>query len=98
MACEWIKLGHIFEGTGGFSDGTYLVPHPREFLDYSAANPVQSSRKLLERRAIARYENFGRRLVETKLGSLFRACTGRGCMSTAEVYRRHRAYTPIANA
>lgn len=31
----WQKLAHVREGTGGFQDGTYLVAHPREYVDHS---------------------------------------------------------------
>ena len=29
----WQRLGHCYEGDGGFRDGTYLVAHPREWID-----------------------------------------------------------------
>lgn len=31
----WRKLVHVYEGSGGFLDGTALVAHPREWLDHS---------------------------------------------------------------
>ncbi len=36
----WEKLAHVREGTGGFLDGTYLVAHPREWLDHSTRQTI----------------------------------------------------------
>lgn len=83
---EWIKLGHVREGTGGFKDGTYLVAHPREWLDHTTVttaddgttttvvnpNPRQPSAKLKARRKLARYENLASAILETKKSALFR--------------------------
>lgn len=69
---EWIKLGDVREGTGGFTDGTYLVAHPREWEDHTAANPKKPSKKLKARRALARYENLASGIMETKKSALFR--------------------------
>ena len=33
---RWVKLADVREGTGGFMDGTYLVAHPREWLDHTS--------------------------------------------------------------
>jgi hypothetical protein len=87
----WQKLAHAFEGIGGFTDGTYLIPHPREWRDHSAKvkttdpdtqietttwienpNPRMPTAKLLERRRLARYENWARKIVKAFSGSLFR--------------------------
>jgi hypothetical protein len=87
----WRKLADAFEGTGGFADGTYLVPHPREWLDHSVrtmtrtadgqtlpgpmvTNPTPKvpGPKLLERRKLARYENFAEVIVGTHHDTLFR--------------------------
>lgn len=32
----WTKLGDVREGIGGFLDGTYLIAHPREWLDHTS--------------------------------------------------------------
>src|SRR6185295_775020 len=69
----WRKLAHVREGVGGFLDGTYLVPHPREWQDYTLANPVIPTKKLIARRALASYENFASTLIESKKSALFRA-------------------------
>lgn len=37
FADSWRKLAHVYEGTGGFMDGTYIVPHAREWEDHSIA-------------------------------------------------------------
>lgn len=31
----WRKLAHVYEGSGGFLDGGYIQPHPREWEDHS---------------------------------------------------------------
>src|SRR6476660_3953652 len=33
----WRALAHVYEGSGGFLDGGYLIPHPREWEDHSIA-------------------------------------------------------------
>lgn len=68
----WRKLAHAYEGTGGFADGTYLIPHPREWQDFTATTPKKPTKKLLERRSLARYENWPRRIVKTFADALFR--------------------------
>lgn len=83
----WEQLAHVREGTGGFLDGTYLVAHPREWLDHSklvtdattgattvTTNPTprQPSPKLKARRALARYENVASAILESKKSVLFR--------------------------
>lgn len=83
----WEQLAHVREGTGGFLDGTYLVAHPREWLDHSSRqtdaitgavivttnpNPKQPSPKLKARRKIARYENVASSILEAKKSTLFR--------------------------
>lgn len=70
------------------ADKPYLIAHPREFLDHSTpvfdedgttikgytANltPSQPSPKLLERRKLARYENYAETLIEQVGNTLFR--------------------------
>jgi hypothetical protein len=74
-ACElltWQRLIHAATGTGGFRDGTYLVAHPREWEDYTAPIPTKPTRKLLARRAIARYENVAGAVLTAKKSVLFR--------------------------
>lgn len=91
----WTKLAHVREGIGGFLDGSYLVEHPREFLDHTITqqvlianadgtgsrtvtttvpnpNPKLPSPKLLRRRRIARYENFGGKIIDQMKAALFR--------------------------
>ena len=83
----WEQLAHVREGTGGFLDGTYLVAHPREWLDHSSKqtdtitgavtvtvnpNPKQPSPKLKARRKIAHYENVASSILEAKKSTLFR--------------------------
>lgn len=83
----WEKLAHVREGTGGFLDGTYLVAHPREWLDHSSRqtdtetgavtvtlnpSPKKPSPKLLARRVLARYENVASAIIESKKAILFR--------------------------
>lgn len=69
---EWVKLGDVREGTGGFMDGTYLVAHPREWEDHTAASPKKPGKKLKARRAIARYDNLASAILEAKKAALFR--------------------------
>ena len=68
----WIKLAHAYEGTGGFADGTFLIPHPREWLDHAADTPTKPTKKLLERRRLARYENWPATIITLLQGALFR--------------------------
>lgn len=88
FAPRWRKAVHVREGLGGFLDGTYLVAHPREWLDHSLPvkgedgktivsyspnpNPKKPSAKLKERRALARYENFAATIVDQTKAALFR--------------------------
>lgn len=72
FAPQWVKLAHVYEGTGGFLDGTYLVAHPREWTDYLAANPQTPTKKLKARRALARYENIAFTVIEQKRSAMFR--------------------------
>jgi hypothetical protein len=83
----WEQLAHVREGTGGFLDGTYLVAHPREYLDHTIVttdtatgatvsrtnpSPRSPSPKLLARRRLARYENVASSIIEAKKSALFR--------------------------
>lgn len=68
----WTLLADVYEGSGGFLDGTYLVAHPREWKDHDKDRPTVPTKKLLERRALARYENVAALIIEQKLASLFR--------------------------
>lgn len=72
MLATWRKLADVFEGTGGFADGTYLVAHPREYKDWSAETPRTPTKKLLARRKLARYENVAATILEQKQAALFR--------------------------
>lgn len=68
----WRRLAHVAEGTGGFLDGTYLVAHPREWVDHKAENPTTATKKLKERRTLARYENWADTILTLLAGGLFR--------------------------
>jgi hypothetical protein len=73
----WEKLVHVYDGSGGFLDGTYLVAHPREWTDHDATNPRKPSKKLKARRALARYENVAGTLLDQKRSALFRESISR---------------------
>src|SRR5262245_29578173 len=87
----WQKLAHVREGTGGFlaeDNSSYLVAHPREWLDHSTVstdpadgnnkivrtnpNPKRPTPKLIARRKLARYENIASAIIEAKKSVLFR--------------------------
>ncbi len=68
----WRQLADVAEGAGGFLDGGYLIAHPREWEDHTAAVPRVPSKKLRERRALARYENIAALILTQKLSALFR--------------------------
>jgi hypothetical protein len=68
----WNQLKDVREGTGGFIDGTYLVAHPREWLDATAATPTQPTKKLKARRTLASYENFAATIIDALKTALFR--------------------------
>lgn len=57
----WEKLINAYEGTGGFSDGSYLFRHDRE-----------SDSKFMKRRAMAKYFNFAEIVVDTFRDSCLR--------------------------
>lgn len=59
----WQKLRDVREGVGGFLDGSYIVPHPREWADHHLEQPRIPTKKLKARRAIASYENFAKTIV-----------------------------------
>jgi hypothetical protein len=71
-APEWVRLAHAYEGDAGFLDGTYLTAHPREWQDWNAETPSKPTKKLIERRQLARYENVAQVIVERKRAALFR--------------------------
>ncbi len=68
----WRKLAHVREGAGGFLDGTYLIAHPREWVDHNAETPRIPTKKLRARRTLACYENFAATIIEAKKSALFR--------------------------
>jgi hypothetical protein len=89
---QWIDLGHVREGVGGFLDGAYLRAHPREWLDHTVISqdpttgisvartnprPRQPSPKLIARRALARYENVASAILQAKKAVLFRDAPSR---------------------
>ena len=86
---EWGKLANVREGTGGFIDGTYLIAHPREWLDHDSATPSKPTAKLKARRALARYENIAATILEAKRAALFRETAlrrvGSGGEQTTEI-------------
>src|SRR5688572_9764684 len=74
------------------ADKPYLIAHPREFLDHSTValaddgsvtsvtpnlHPTQPSPKLLERRKLARYENYAETLIDQLSAALFRVDASR---------------------
>jgi hypothetical protein len=69
---HWRKLVHVYDGSGGFLDGTYLVAHPREWEDFTSPTPRKPTKKLKARRALARYENVAGVLLDQKRSALFR--------------------------
>ena len=68
----WRKLLDCYEGIGGFQDGSYLIPHPREWKDHDAETPRIPTAKLTRRRQLARYENVAATIVDAKRSALFR--------------------------
>lgn len=79
----WRLLADAVEGAGGFADGTYLVAHPREWQDHASDNPTKPTKKLLERRKLARYENWPDTILTLIGGGLFRKKANRICGATA---------------
>jgi len=77
MLATWRKLADVFEGTGGFADGTYLVAHPREYKDWQVDVPRIPTKKLVARRKLARYENVAATILEQKQAALFREAVTR---------------------
>lgn len=77
FAQKWLTLAHAVEGIGGFGDGTYLIGHPREYLDHDQDAPKKPTAKLKERRRLARYENWPLTLLTLLSGALFRASATR---------------------
>jgi hypothetical protein len=67
----WRLLGEVYEGDGGFLDGSNLVPHPRELVysklangDIDTTKPPVEKDKFKRRKALARYENFAQAMVD----------------------------------
>jgi hypothetical protein len=85
----WTQLAHVYEGSGGFLDGTYLVAHPREWEDYTAEIPVKPTKKLKARRAIARYESVGATILDQIRAALFRGTVTRTIGKDADETKRH---------
>lgn len=72
LAPVWEKLNHVYHGTGGFLDGTYLVAHPREYEDHTSPTPTVPSKKLKARRKLARYENIAATILDQKRAAIFK--------------------------
>jgi hypothetical protein len=68
----WRKLAHVYDGSGGFLDGGYLVAHPREWKDWTEAEPRVPTKKLVARRRLARYENVAGLILDQIRSALFR--------------------------
>ena len=93
----WLKYVHIFDGSGGFLDGTYLIAHPREWKDWKVENPSQPTKKLKARRQLARYENIARTILDQKSSALFRGAITRtvGGSSKADKEKDNTKAHPI---
>lgn len=65
----WDFIKDAIEGTGGFADGSYLVPHKREF-DRGKQTLVA---KFWERAVLADYDNFPRTIAETPINFIVEA-------------------------
>src|SRR6185369_630321 len=65
----WDFIRDAIDGTGGFADGAYLVPHKREF------NKVTSSlvEKFWDRALLSDYDNFARTIAETPVSYIVEA-------------------------
>lgn len=68
----WRLLADVREGLGGFLDGTNLIPHTREWLDFKNDPPTLPTKKLKARRKLACYENFAATIIDAKKSALFR--------------------------
>lgn len=64
----WDFIKDAVEGTGGFSDATYLIPHYREFS--RATNTYD--KKYIDRLQNARYDNFVRLICDAPWGFVTR--------------------------
>ena len=71
-APTWALLRDVRDGDGGFLDGTALVAHPREWLDYDQANPSSPTKKLKARRQLACGDAFAATIVAAMRAALFR--------------------------
>lgn len=76
-AREWTLLQEAYRGDGGFLDGTNLIAYPREIIyktDASGNLTTEIDRyqdKFTRRKALARYENFARAIIDTFNAHLF---------------------------
>ena len=61
VANKYKLLDDSYRGTGGYEDGTYLVPHPREKED-----------KYLRRKQLAYYTNFVKPVVDAQVNPIFK--------------------------
>lgn len=59
-------LMDAYEGTGGFADGSYLIPHPRE-----------KDTKFAQRKELATYPNLAQKMVNIMMGFLWRQSPNR---------------------
>jgi hypothetical protein len=67
----WKLAGEVYEGDGGFLDGSNLIAHPRELVYASTRiggkdfeQVIGEKIKFKRRRALARYENFAQSLID----------------------------------
>ena len=98
LASTWRLLLDVYEGTGGFLDGSYLIPHPREVEYAFSEDPVtkvrtfdyntvrQETTRFKKRKVLARYENFAQIILDTLLDYLYAKAPSRviGGQATAE--------------
>ncbi len=91
----WRKLAHVRTGKGGFLDGTYLIAHPREWVDYTSDNPRTPTKKLKARRNLATYDNVAGRIIEAKKSALFRQAPSRRVGDGSEPTDGEQQASPI---
>lgn len=68
-------LDDSYRGTGGYEDGSYLIPHPREKVD-----------KYNRRRTLAYYTNYVKPVVDAQVNPIFKQEPNR--QNTSEEYTR----------
>ncbi len=89
-APTWRLLGEVYEGDGGFQDGSHLIPYPRELeyeIDvngYETTTVLRERPKFQRRKRLAHYQNYAQVIADTVIDYQFAQDISRSVGSKAD--------------